>query len=529
MDAMAAREPRPEAPAGPGQPDVVTAWAVPGIPEVEPGDDLAALVGDALAEDAGLHPDRAPRAGDILIVTSKVVSKAEGRVVAAENREQAITDETVRVVATRAYDGGITRIVENRLGIVGAAAGVDASNTREGTVLLLPENPDASARALLSALRSRFGVDLGVIVSDTLGRAWRLGQTDIVIGAAGVRVVDDLRGQTDSQGRTLAVTQPAVGDELAALGDLVKGKAGGLPVAVVRGASRLVIPAFPGEASAATTDAGSGDGSAAAALPPFATGRSLVRTGPGDMFRLGADEALAEGYRRGLVAGLALARAPEVPDDRRWTVVVPFKGGPDAKSRLAAQHGALALAAHVDRSRLALAFLRDTLGAVRVARGVGRVLVVSGAPRLAQHLDGLADVVVPDPGTGLNTAVAAGVAAAQAEDPATWTAVLVGDLPALTGDDLESALDAAVAAGRDGHPYAFVPDRDGTGTTVITVAPGAAVSSRFGAGSAALHRAAGYAELSLPAASTLRMDVDDPAALAATRDRFGPVSRDLLA
>ncbi|MCL2793779.1 MAG: coenzyme F420-0:L-glutamate ligase [Microbacteriaceae bacterium] len=239
-----------------------------GIPEVAPGADLAALIGAALEADGSDILD-----GDILVVTSKIVSKAEGRVLHADDREDAITAETVRVVATRAYEGGVTRIVENRLGVVGAAAGVDASNTPDGTVLILPEDPDASARALAAALRTRFGVRLGVIVSDTLGRAWRIGQTDVAIGAAGLHVVDDLRGSTDSQGRTLAVTVPVVADELAALGDLVKGKASGRPVAVVRGMSRLVTDDIdtPGA-------------------------RTLPRTGPTDMFRLGTDEAYAAGY-----------------------------------------------------------------------------------------------------------------------------------------------------------------------------------------------------------------------------------------
>ena len=251
-------------------------WALDGIPEVAGGDDLARLVGDAWAADAD-----AIRDGDILVVTSKIVSKAEGRMLPASDREDAITAETVRVVATR----GTTRIVENRLGIVGAAAGVDASNTPEGTVLLLPEDPDASARALCAALRARFGVRVGVIVSDTLGRAWRLGQTDIAIGAAGVQVVDDLRGETDAQGRPLLVTVPVVADEMAAASDLVKGKATGRPVAVVRGMAEFV-----------TDDVDT----------PGA--RTLVRTGPTDMFRLGTDEALAEGYAAGFAAGRAAGR-----------------------------------------------------------------------------------------------------------------------------------------------------------------------------------------------------------------------------
>ena len=256
----------------------LTGWALPGIPEIEPGDDLAALIGDALAAAAQRRPERTPQPGDVLVVTSKILSKAEGRVVHAADREDALTRETVREVASRprADGAGRLRIVENRLGIVGAAAGVDASNTAEGTVLLLPEDPDASAERLRAALALRFGVPIGVIISDTLGRAWRSGQTDIAIGAAGVRVLHDHRGGTDSHGRPLEATQIAVADELAGFGDLLKGKASGRPVAVIRGAAHLVTQG------------------------PGAGARVLVRTGAQDMFRLGTEEAMAEGYRRAL-------------------------------------------------------------------------------------------------------------------------------------------------------------------------------------------------------------------------------------
>src|ERR1700712_2583879 len=205
-------------------------YAVTGIPEITAGDSLAVCLGDSLEAS-----DISPRDGDILVVTSKIVSKAEGRSVQADDREAAITAETVRVVASRVHPGGVTRIVENRQGIVQAAAGVDASNTPRGTVLLLPADPDASARGLAAELRARFGVRLGILVSDTLGRAWREGQTDAAIGAAGVAVVDDLRGGVDAFGQTLEVTQIAVADEIAAAADLVKGKASGVPVALVRG------------------------------------------------------------------------------------------------------------------------------------------------------------------------------------------------------------------------------------------------------------------------------------------------------
>ncbi len=238
---------------------------IEGMPEVEHGADLAALiVGSTALED-----------GDILVVTSKIVSKAEGRVVAAADREQAITDETVRVIATREYEGGVTRIVENRQGIIGAAAGVDASNAPDGTVLLLPVDPDASARALATGIRSLTGHAIGVILSDTLGRPWREGQTDIAIGAAGVHVFDDLRGGTDASGKPLAVTMPCVADEIAGAAELVKGKSAGVPVAVVRGLGRYV-----GELD----------------LPGA---RSIQRPADRDLFRVGADEAYDNGYRDG--------------------------------------------------------------------------------------------------------------------------------------------------------------------------------------------------------------------------------------
>ncbi|MGW6273722.1 coenzyme F420-0:L-glutamate ligase [Streptomyces sp. NPDC055060] len=231
-------------------------WAVPGLPEVRQGDDLAKLI-------AAAEPGLAD--GDVLLVTSKIVSKAEGRIVRADDREAAIDAETVRVVARR----GTLRIVENRQGLVMAAAGVDASNTAAGTVLLLPEDPDASARAVRDGLRDALGVDVGVVVTDTFGRPWRDGVTDVAIGAAGVRVLDDLRGGADAYGNPLTATVVATADELAAAGDLVKGKTGGLPVAVIRGLAHVV--------------GGTGEGA-----------RTLVRPSRDDMFRLGTSEAVRE-------------------------------------------------------------------------------------------------------------------------------------------------------------------------------------------------------------------------------------------
>ncbi|MFD9596102.1 coenzyme F420-0:L-glutamate ligase [Kitasatospora sp. NPDC059973] len=229
---------------------------VPGLPEIDAGADLAALIAKS-----GTYQD-----GDILLVTSKIVSKAEGRVLRAADREAAIDAETVRVVARR----GPVRIVENRNGLVMAAAGVDASNTAAGTVLLLPEDPDASARALRARLQQLTGLRLAVVVTDTFGRPWRNGLTDVAIGAAGLPVLEDHRGRTDSHGNELAMTVTATADELAAAADLVKGKSTGTPVAVVRGLGHLV-----------TAEDGAGT-------------RPLVRAAADDMFRLGTSEAVRQ-------------------------------------------------------------------------------------------------------------------------------------------------------------------------------------------------------------------------------------------
>ncbi|HEU5353732.1 MAG TPA: coenzyme F420-0:L-glutamate ligase [Actinocrinis sp.] len=234
-------------------------FGLAGLPEVEPGTDLAALISAAAAAAGGLEN------GDVLVVTSKIVSKSEGRVVAAADRETAIDAETVRVVARR----GPLRIVENRQGLVMAAAGVDASNTAKGTVLLLPEDPDRSAREIADGVRSRLGVSVGVIVSDTFGRVWRNGLVDQAIGAAYIAPVEDLRGRQDSHGNPLAVTVTALADELASAGELVKGKLGGVPVAVVRGFAHLV-------------DDEPGPGA-----------RVLLRPAEEDLFSLGTAEARA--------------------------------------------------------------------------------------------------------------------------------------------------------------------------------------------------------------------------------------------
>jgi coenzyme F420-0:L-glutamate ligase / coenzyme F420-1:gamma-L-glutamate ligase len=251
-------------------------WAPDGLGEIRPGDDLGQLIADLLAEDLA--------DGDIVTITSKIISKAEGRLVAATDREQAIDEQTVRVVATREHPGGVLKIVENPQGLVMAAAGVDASNTPEGTVLLLPVDPDASARRLRADLTGRLGVHLAVVITDTAGRAWRDGVVDIAIGAAGLRVTDDLRGTADADGRPLTATVVAVADEVATASELVRGKVTGRPVAVVRGLRRYV-----------TDDDGPG-------------AQALQRAAVDDLFRLGSDDARrlghVEGYRAGYEAAV---------------------------------------------------------------------------------------------------------------------------------------------------------------------------------------------------------------------------------
>lgn len=238
---------------------MITIEAPEGIGEVAAGDDLAATILTVTE----------PRAGDIWVVTSKVVSKAEGRVIAEADKPAARRAESRRVVARR----GGTVIVEHRLGLVHAAAGIDSSNVAPGTALLLPVDPDASARAIRAAVLARTGVRIGVVVSDTSGRAWRTGQTDLCLGLAGVLPVDSHVGRTDAYGNDLRVTEIAVADELAAAADLAKTKLGGRPVAVVRGLAHLV------------TDA---DG---ASTP-------LLREGAKDFFRLGRREAVLEAVLR---------------------------------------------------------------------------------------------------------------------------------------------------------------------------------------------------------------------------------------
>ena len=211
----------------------LTLWGVEGIGEIRPGVQLGEIVADACSA-----PPNGPLLdGDVLVVTQKVVSKAEGRLVAIDAddplaHKALVEQESVRVVRRR----GDLIISETSHGFVCANAGIDLSNVQQGEAALLPVDSDRSARRIVDIVRARMGVEVAVIVSDTFGRPWRKGLTDVAIGVAGVAGVVDLRGAPDALGRTMQVTEVAVADELASAAELVMGKSAGIPVAVIRGA-----------------------------------------------------------------------------------------------------------------------------------------------------------------------------------------------------------------------------------------------------------------------------------------------------
>ena len=267
-------------------------FAPEGIEEVVADTDLAALVAE--------HVDL--RDGAVVVLTSKVVSKAEGRVVRGE-REQAIREQTVRLVARR----GPTSIVENHLGLVMAAAGIDASNVDAGLLVLLPEDPDATARRIREGLHARTGANVAVLVSDTAGRAWRHGQTDLAIGAAGLEPLVSFEGRTDGYGNELAVTAPAVADEIAGIAEVVTGKLGGRPLTVLRGLDDVVLPVGT-----------HGPGA-----------RSLVREPATDMFGLGSREAVVAALSGD---GRAFGAPASVADLLAALAACGFDAGEDAGS-----------------------------------------------------------------------------------------------------------------------------------------------------------------------------------------------------
>jgi coenzyme F420-0:L-glutamate ligase/coenzyme F420-1:gamma-L-glutamate ligase len=215
----------------------ITLIPLTGIGEVEPGADLARTVAAALAPAAPDGPEL--RQGDVVVITQKIVSKAEGRLVPVDHDDPAakvalVEQESVRILRRR----GDLIISETKHGFICANAGIDLSNVALGTAALLPEDSDRSARRIRAGLRALLAVDVGVIVSDTFGRTWRRGVTDVAIGCAGVAAVIDLRGTPDANGRELVATEVCVADELAAAAELVMGKDRGIPAAIVRGVPR---------------------------------------------------------------------------------------------------------------------------------------------------------------------------------------------------------------------------------------------------------------------------------------------------
>lgn len=300
----------------------MTALSIVGVenlPEFSSELTVEATLPAALAELSWPDGSIGIRSGDIVVVTSKIISKSEGRVIAAQDRELAIDEESVRIVASRSIGSGETertlRVVETSHGFVMAAAGVDDSDLPAGKIALLPQDPDASARRLRAVLQqaaSRDGdaapVSVGVLITDSAGRPWREGITDFAIGAAGIQVLDDFRGSQDRFGNTLAVTVTCVADELAAAAELVTPKAAGMPVAVIRGLGSAVLPA-------------ENDGPGA---------RAIVRSATDDLFRLGTAEAIELG-RRQAVADRRTIRAyadTEVPRDVIETCVAAAISAP---------------------------------------------------------------------------------------------------------------------------------------------------------------------------------------------------------
>ena len=273
-------------------PLTLTAIGIPGLPEFTTGDDIAAIVTPYAASLRWPDGTVGVAAGDVIVVTSKIVSKVEGRQVAARSRDALIEAEAAAVVASRAHAGGTTQIVRTRHGFVLAAAGVDMSNTPAGTALLLPVDPDSSAALLRTRFQQLLGVaDLGVLITDSAGRPWREGVTDIAIGIAGVHPLVDLRGNLDAHGRVLDATVVAIADEIAGASELVRPKAGAVPVAIVRGVGQTSAEAAPA--------------------------RVLVRPPEHDLFSLGTAEALRLGAQQAVTSRRTIRqfRGDPVPAD----------------------------------------------------------------------------------------------------------------------------------------------------------------------------------------------------------------------
>ncbi len=271
----------------------VTITPLTGIPEVHEGDDLTALVDLGLEHAGVLLAD-----GDVVVVSSKIASKALGLVTHDPDKDRVVAAETEYVVAERSSGDRLTRIVRAKAGPIMAAAGVDGSNTGErGGWLLLPHDPDRVCEQIHDGLGARHGVRIGVVLSDTAGRPWRMGQVDFALGAHGLRVLDDLRGGVDADGKPLEVTTRALADEIASAADLAKGKVAAVPAAVVSGLRNILVDE---------------------PLESHPRGRDLVRTGPEDWFGYGRVEAVraALGIEPGTDPATEVGIPPAGPDSR---------------------------------------------------------------------------------------------------------------------------------------------------------------------------------------------------------------------
>lgn len=262
-----------------------------GIGEITAGCDLAAQICQSARHVRWPDNSTGLANGDVLVVTSKVVAKAQGRIRYGQ-RDDFLPDETVRVVAER----GTLKIVANRNGLVMAAAGIDESETEPGTCVLLPVDPDGSAEDLRAAISRELGLDeIGVIISDTFGRPWREGVVDVAIGAAGIECLLDLRGQRDRFGNILTATVTAIADELASASDVVAGKSRGIPAVAIRGAGESV---------------------AASGTETATNASAMVRDLSDDLFSLGTAEAIAQGRREAVLGRRTIRFFTDQPVDR---------------------------------------------------------------------------------------------------------------------------------------------------------------------------------------------------------------------
>jgi coenzyme F420-0:L-glutamate ligase/coenzyme F420-1:gamma-L-glutamate ligase len=346
---------------------------IEGLPEIEPGDDLAALLEPSLASDRASD-------GDVVAVTQKIVSKAEGRIVPREERATWIERESVGVVARR----GDLVITRTRHGFVCANAGVDASNVREGFLTLLPDDPDASAERLQKDLSARLGLTrLGVVITDTFGRPWREGVVDVAIGCAGLSPLIDLRGTVDDHGTMLETTVVALADAVAAASGLVMTKTARVPAALVRGLDAAIGDAQPGSA------------------------RALVRARADDLFwesaliaasAANADSAFGPGDVPPDLVEEAVRAASAVPPAGAWTFVALTSSA--ARRRLLSVVGEAVHDALRSAPMLIVPCLEESRGRTSAPRTEAAILLAAGAAirtlAVALHAQGLGSWWDPD-------------------------------------------------------------------------------------------------------------------------------------